>query len=175
MDKNNQKSEGRIAVRGPASPQVGAYQRAVSVGAAGIFVLAAWGAAIDARANSLGKEKTAPEKEIPRSVFVVPANLKEGRNPFYPHSIRGMTQQQAPVRPSQPVADVSELVLNGIVPSGPRRTAMINGRTFEVGEESEVKLPDGQKLLVKVEAIKDDSAVVSVRGQRRELHLRRGL
>ena len=84
-------------------------------------------------------------------------------------------QQQAPVKPTQPVADVSELILNGIVPSGPVRTAMINGRTFEEGEEGAVTLRDGQKLPVKVDQIKEDSVMVTVRGQHRELHLRRGL
>jgi hypothetical protein len=84
-------------------------------------------------------------------------------------------QSVAPTRTTQPVIDVSELMLNGIVPSGARPTAMINGRTFEVGESGDVKLPDGQKLPITVEEIKEDSVIVTVRGQRKELHLRRGL
>ncbi len=146
------------------------------VGTVSIFAFATSVSAIAAQTNAAGKGKNTPANEeapIPRSVFTVPSNPKEGRNPFFPHSTYGM--QQAPVRSPEKAVDVSELILNGIVPSGPRRTAMINGRTFEVGEESEVKLPDGAKLLVKLEEIKDDSAVVSVRGQRRELHMRHPL
>ena len=177
MDETNLKSEGQITASSPARSLVRASGRAVSLGAAGIFILAAWGTAIDARANSSpkGKTETEQDKEVPRSVFVVPANLTQGRNPFFPHSTRGMIQQQAPVKPSQPVVDVSDLTLNGVVPSGARPTAMINGRTFEVGEEGDIKLSDGQKLPVKLEEIKESSVVVTVRGQRRELHLRRGL
>jgi hypothetical protein len=175
MDETNLKTEGRIVLPAPANSRVRASRRAILVAAAPFFVLAAWGA-IDAQANGLkGKTSTVKEKEIPQSVFVVPANLNQGRNPFFPHSTRGMMQQQAPVKPTQPVADVSELILNGIVPSGPVRTAMINGRTFEEGEEGAVTLRDGQKLPVKVDQIKEDSVMVTVRGQHRELHLRRGL
>jgi hypothetical protein len=171
MDAINLKSEGQLAVSSPAR-RVWASGRAVSLGAAGIFILAA----IVAQANGAAKGKAeADEKEVPHSVFVVPANLQQGRNPFFPHSTRGMTQQQAPVRPTQTFVDVSELTLNGIVPTGAHPSAMINGRTFEVGEEGDVRLPNGQKLPVKLEEIKEDSVTVSVRGQRRELHLRRGL
>jgi hypothetical protein len=65
-------------------------------------------------------------------------------------------------------------VLNGIT-SPPKRTAMINGRTFEPGEEGEVRLPAGGKMLIKVEEIKSESAVILVGGQRRELRLRAGV
>ncbi len=109
--------------------------------------------------------------EVPQSVFVAPATAKEGRNPFFPKSTLG--QQQIKQSPTGP--DIfSSLVLNGIT-SPPKRTAMINGKTFEQGEESEVKLPGGAKVNIKVEEIKNDSAVVTVNGQRRELRLRFGV
>ena len=44
-------------------------------------------------------------------------------------------------------------MLNGIT-SPPKRTAMINGRTFETGESGEVKLPTGAKALIKPQAAK---------------------
>ena len=113
---------------------------------------------------------TAVAEENPRSVFNVPANPKEGRNPFFPHSIPTLP---ASTKPSDSSLD-SAFVLNGIT-SPPKRTAMINGRTFEPGEESEVKLPSGSKILVKCEEIRDDSAVIRVGGQRRELRLRFGI
>jgi len=68
-------------------------------------------------------------------------------------------------------APESPLTLNGL--SGPpRRTAIVNGRTFEAGEQAEVRLPSGSKILIKCEEIKDSSAVFLIAGQRRELRLR---
>jgi hypothetical protein len=109
---------------------------------------------------------------IPKSVFEVPANAKEGQDPFYP-----------PVK-SQPAAsggkstttrvDVSVLVLNGI--SGPpKRLAMINGRTFEPGETGEVKLRSGARMTIQCLEVKETSAVILVGGERQELTLRNGL
>jgi hypothetical protein len=112
----------------------------------------------------------AAEPEIPRSVFNLPANPKAGRNPFFPQSTPILPNP----RPSDTGLDPSAFVLNGIT-SPPKRTAMINGRTFEPGEESEVKLPGGGKMLVKCVEIREDSAVIQVAGQRRELRLRFGI
>ena len=114
---------------------------------------------------------TASQAEIPQSVFAVPATPRDGRNPFFP--------QSAVVAPIvQPKAtgtlDFNSFVLNGIT-SPPKRTAMINGRTFERGEEGEVRLPSGAKVLIKCEEIRADSAIIFVSGQRRELRLRFGL
>ena len=109
--------------------------------------------------------------EIPKSVFEIPASPRDGRNPFFPHSI--MAAPVPPPNPNAPV-DVSSFVLNGIT-SPPKRTAMINGRTFEAGEEGEVRLPSGGKAMIKCEEIRSDSAVILFNGVRRELRLRFGL
>lgn len=113
------------------------------------------------------------EIEIPQSVFVIPSQPSEGRNPFFPQSSNGF---QAP-----PVAklrdnnvDASLFVLNGIT-SPPRRTAMINGRTFEPGESGEVRLPNGSRALIKCLQIGNESAVIDINGQRREVRLRSGV
>ncbi len=110
--------------------------------------------------------------EIPQSVFAIPASPKDGRNPFFPQLVPVV----APVvKPKEGGAiDMSGFLLNGIT-SPPRRTAMINGRTFEPGEEGEVKLPNGTKVLIKCGEIGTDSAVIQVNGVRRELRLRFGL
>ena len=122
----------------------------------------------DARTNAI---PTVTQVEIPQSVFVIPATPREGRNPFFPQSVAA-----APVviKKSNSTLDFASFVLNGIT-SPPKRTAMINGRTFEAGEEGEVKLPGGGKVLIKCEEIRGDSAVINVNGQRRELRLRFGL
>jgi len=109
--------------------------------------------------------------EIPQSVFPVPGHPRDGRNPFFPQSTLGLPQP----KPKEVLLDTSSFVLNGITPSGPKRTAIINNRTFEIGEEGEVKLPSGAKAMIKCEDIKTDTAVILYAGQRRELRLRLGV
>jgi len=113
-----------------------------------------------------------PQVEIPKSVFVVPTQPKDGRNPFFPQSSTGF-QAPKPVVSNTEI-DASLFVLNGIT-SPPKRTAMINGRTFEPGEEGDVRLPTGAKVRVKCQDIRRDSAIIQVNGQRRELRLRPGI
>ena len=114
-----------------------------------------------------------PEVELPQSTFLIPSQPSEGRNPFFPQSSNGF---QAPpvVKMQDGAPDPSAFFLNGIT-SPPRRTAMINGRTFEIGETGEVRLPNGSKALIKCVQIGNDSAVIDVNGQRREVHLRSGV
>lgn len=108
--------------------------------------------------------------QISQSVFNVPSSPKEGRNPFFPRSTAA-----GPAAPTKQLnVDASTIVLNGIT-SPPKRTAMINGRTFEAGEEGEIKAPNGSKILIKCVEIRNDSAVISVAGQLRELRLRFGV
>jgi hypothetical protein len=109
---------------------------------------------------------------LPQSVFAIPANPKQGRNPFFPESALVIPQ---PARTNDTRVDTSIFVLNGITPSGPRRTAMINGHTFEAGESNEVRTTSGNKVMVKCDEIRTDSVIITVDGQRRELKLRLGL
>ena len=112
------------------------------------------------------------EIEIPQSLFTIPATAKEGRNPFFPRSTATLPQ---PTKPVESLADLRSLVLNGIT-SRPKATVMINNKTFEKGEEGEVKLPGGGKVLIRCEEIKEDSAIILISGtQRRELRLRTGV
>jgi hypothetical protein len=111
--------------------------------------------------------QVAPPLQIPQSVFVIPNTPREGRNPFFPGS---HAELPALPKPPQPV-DGSSFVLNGIT-SPPKLTAMINGRTFEVGEQGEVRVPSGAKELIKVVEIGADSATIEFKGQRLLLHYR---
>jgi hypothetical protein len=115
--------------------------------------------------------RSVPEVPLPQSIFILPGQTGEGRNPFFPQS--SMRVVIAEVTRDTPAESFS-FVLNGIT-SPPRRTAMINGRTFEPGEEGEVRLPTGGKILIKCEEIRVESAIINVRGLRRELKLRSGL
>ena len=110
--------------------------------------------------------------DIPQSVFQIPSSPKDGRDPFFPNAILGA---KPPTKVKEtPVIDPSGFVLNGIT-SPPKRTAMINGRTFEPGESGEVKLPGGGRILIKCVEIKNESAIIEVAGQRQELKMRFGV
>lgn len=100
-----------------------------------------------------------------RSVFVIPANPKEGRDPFFPNSNRLYELAQA----DQPhVGEVTALVLKGI--SGPpdRRLAIINNRTLGIGDEQDLVTPQG-RIHIRCVEIKDSSVVIESAGQRHEL------
>ncbi len=106
----------------------------------------------------------------PQSVFVIPASSREGRNPFFPKS-----KTDAPVSKTKPdVPAIAEIVLNGIT-GPPKRMAMINGRTFEPGETGDVKLQSGAKVSIQCLEIKDDSVIIVVGTQQRELRMRNGV
>ncbi len=123
-----------------------------------------------ARANSV---TAAPARgEIPLSVFVIPSSPSEGRNPFFPQSTAPKPVVKSNTAPR--AADPSSFVLNGIT-SPPKRSAMINSHTFEVGEQGEVRLPNGAKAIIKCLAISNSSAVILYEGHRHELHLRSGI
>ncbi len=113
-----------------------------------------------------------PEVPIPQSTFLIPSQSAEGRNPFFPQSTVRVVP--SPITPRTPVLDPSLFVLNGIT-SPPRRTAMINGRTFEPGEEGEIRFASGNRTMIKCEEIRADSAIIVVAGVRREIKLRSGL
>jgi hypothetical protein len=149
------------------------------INATAVAVALAWVAALVPRAEGAAKNAPGPAAPdtktnqpvvvaIPQSVFVVPASPKQGRNPFFPNSVFGgeVSPQPQPTR-----VDLSSFVLNGIT-SPPKRTVIINGRTFEKGEVGEVRLPGGARELIKCEDIGDDFAVIIVKGQRRELRFR---
>ena len=114
-----------------------------------------------------------PEVEIPPSVFVIPSQAREGRNPFFPGAAIGTPSPKAPASATAFV-DGDALVLNGIT-SPPKPTAMINGRTLAPGEEAELRLPSGAKVRIRLELIKGETAVIRVGDQRRELRLRAGI
>ena len=106
-----------------------------------------------------------PEVVVARSVFVLPANPKEGRDPFFPNSSRPYEEiaSKNPV-----VSDITSLVLKGI--SGPpdHRLAIINNHSFGAGDEGDVITPHG-RIHIRCVEIKDASVVVESGGQRHEL------
>jgi hypothetical protein len=152
----------------PALLRLVALALGLALLAPGVTVLAA---PADAPSTNL---TSAVEVVIPQSVFVVPNSPKEGRNPFFPMSVPVPPPAPAPTtgKTVEPIDIMSGLVLKGIIPSGSKRSAIINGYTLDEGEEHEIKMLNGAKVLVRCEEVRPDSVVVFARGQRLELRLR---
>jgi hypothetical protein len=116
-----------------------------------------------------------PLPQIPQSVFSIPVTPQEGKDPFFPRSMRIFTDPTAVVRTnSQPVVAAVvavELKLSGISGTADHRLAIINNRTFDVGEEGEVVSNVGRVRII-CKDIKADSVRVLVRGEERLLRLR---
>ena len=103
----------------------------------------------------------------PQSVFIDRPDF--GRDPFFPKSKRrGAVVSTTPV--VEPVANFGNLALKGISVSNERRLAIINNKTFEAGEEGEVRVGN-QPVKLKVIEIRDKSVVIEVNGVSKELFL----
>ena len=113
--------------------------------------------------------------EIPKSEFIIPTTPAEGRDPFFPKSTRlfHTTVVASPVA-AKPQSVQVDLVLKGISGSAGRRLAIINTRTFEVGEEHDLPTASGRVRIRCVE-IAGDSVTVQVGGEQRVLRLRPGI
>ncbi len=110
----------------------------------------------------------APQRNIThanRSIFILPSNPREGRDPFFPDSTR---PYKIAVAANPRVADVSSLVVKGFSGSMNRRLVIINNHTFAAGDEGDVVTPDGRIHLSCIE-IRTNSVVIEVGGQRHEL------
>jgi hypothetical protein len=102
---------------------------------------------------------------VPRSVFVIPTNPKDGRDPFFPNS----TRPYETVSAAQPHAgEMSSLVLKGISGPSDHRLVIINNHTFGVGDEENLVTPQGP-IHIRCIEIKARSVVIESGGQRHEL------
>ena len=129
------------------------------------FCLALFVAGLPVMAQPVPPVAAAPTNSP--SVFILPANPKEGRDPFYPASSR---PYQAAVVPAAKTADLNLdlLVLQGISGLPPNRLVIINKRTFAEGDYAEVSTSQG-RIRVHCIEINATSAVIEVNGQRHEL------
>jgi len=67
-------------------------------------------------------------------------------------------------------------VLKGVSGVPGKRLAMLNNRTVEAGEETEVKI-NNQTIRVRCVEVRDKSVVIGIEGtaETREIHLRQGI
>jgi hypothetical protein len=121
--------------------------------------------------KSAGTQTNAPEAEIPVSVFTMPANPKEGKDPFFPNRVLDKVAPQPIVNKEGAKPVPVALILNGLSGSANRPLAIINNYTFAKGEEADVR-SGTSRVHVRCVDIKEDYVIVEVNGQRQELRLR---
>jgi len=121
--------------------------------------------------QSQEKQQTLPSEgasEPGVSTFTIPGSLKEGRDPFYPNRTGFLIRQVEPVPDNTHVPVVLEF--KGLSGTDERPLAIINNRTFAVGEEQEITTSQGR---VKLRLLEIDSKAMRVKvlaqGETREL------
>ena len=111
------------------------------------------------------------EPGTPRSTFHQPKKLTEGRNPFFPQSVRHIGVEATP-KTNSIVAPIVDLTLMGISGTSEQPLAIINNQTFSIGEERDVVTRAGKSRIRCVEINKTEGTVlVQVGSQSRELRL----
>jgi len=131
-------------------------------------------AALFVAAGLLNTGRAATAVDVPAGAIKSVFNDQSGggKDPFFPNSKRLLPKPVVSTGGTQLKPDW--LVLNGFSAAPNGKLAMINGRTFAIGEESTLK-HGAQSMKVKCIDIKDDSVVVEVNGSTKELKLRTGL
>lgn len=111
--------------------------------------------------------KPAPAKPVPaRSVFVMPTNLREGRDPFYPESLRPFEDAVA----TKHAVDINAFSVKGISIVRGRAMAIINNHTFAVGDEGDVLTASG-RVHLRCAEIRANTVVIEANGSKHELTL----
>jgi len=148
----------------------GAALRAASPGAPPAQASAA-SSAESKGASPTGVQKLYVSPEVPVSSFATPRNAAEGRDPFFPRSVRVYGTESIPnTNKTAPV--VAEFFLKGVSGSPEAPLAIINNVTFGVGDELDVLTKAGRMKIRCLEINKQaGSAVVQFGGERRVLHL----
>ena len=115
-----------------------------------------------------GEPPKAPAaKPVPvRSVFVMPANVREGRDPFFPESIHPYADAEQAKRP----VDVNTFSVKGLSIEHGHSMVIINNHTFAVGDEGDV-LTAGGRVHLRCLEIQTGAVVIEVNGARRELNI----
>jgi hypothetical protein len=109
--------------------------------------------------------KAAPAKPVPaQSVFVMPTSYRDGRDPFFPNSIRPYESNPT----SKHTVDTTTFTVRGLSVEGGHSMVIINNHTFGVGDSGDVLASTGRVHLHVIE-IRSDAVVIEVNGNRREL------
>ncbi|HEY1787504.1 MAG TPA: hypothetical protein VGJ73_05080 [Verrucomicrobiae bacterium] len=99
-----------------------------------------------------------------KSVFVLPTNPNEGRDPFYPNSMRPYQD----FTPKQRTVDLTTLVIKGFSEIAGHRYVIINNHTFAEGDEGDVLTPGG-RVHLRCLSVGIDTVLVEANGERQLL------
>jgi hypothetical protein len=115
----------------------------------------------------LGAAPATPATNAPpaRSVFVVPTNAREGRDPFFPESTRVFQVAEA----SSKTVEISSLSVKGFYRDAKGALVIINNHTFAVGDEQDV-LTSGGRVHIRCLEIRPNIVVIEINGQKHELN-----
>lgn len=133
------------------------------------FILFVALATIIGTANAKADNKTVVNTNTLSSLFIVPGNIKEGRDPFFPESTRAYEAVMAASQTNR-TSEVTSLKVPGISGETGHLLAIINNHTFATGDEGDVLTPTGRVHLHCIE-IQPTYVVVEVNGQRHRIKL----
>ena len=102
-----------------------------------------------------------------RSVFLLPTNTREGRDPFFPNSNRPYEAAETATSTNRTV-EITSVVLKGFSGSPDHRLAIINNHTFAAGDEGDVITVRG-RIHIRCIEIRPHSVLVEISGQQHEL------
>jgi hypothetical protein len=125
-----------------------------------LFLLAA--AVLPIAAND---EPPAAPMPVLRSIFNQPTSPKDGRDPFFPSSMRLFASM---VVPDSKTKDLSSLVIQGKSGTSDHPLVIINEVTFAQGDERDIITPDG-RIHIHCLQIVGDLVVIEANGQRHQL------
>jgi hypothetical protein len=105
-------------------------------------------------------DKPAPEK----SAFTMPTNPHEGRDPFFPESMRPYEDSPA----SQKRIEETTFTVRGLSVENGRAMVIINNHTFAIGDEGDV-LSGGRRVHIRLAEIRPNAVIIEANGVRREI------
>lgn len=148
------------------SPGFTLSQRRVTATSRALLIIALVGLCSTAWAADEPKTSNDKNAEPKVSSFTIPTNALEGRDPFNPLSPRvyGTAPRLTKKAPPGPI----KLVVKGISGTRERPFAIINDRTFGIGDEQNVHTANG-RVLVKCINIDGINVTIESQGQIRRL------
>lgn len=96
------------------------------------------------------------------SVFTMPTSPNDGRDPFFPNSMRPY-EEFVTKRPH--TVELTSLRIKGFSQVGAQRYVIINNHTFGAGDEGDVITPDG-RIHIRCLSVGQDSVLVESAGAR---------
>lgn len=95
------------------------------------------------------------------SIFIMPSNPSEGRDPFFPNSTRPYEDSIA----KRPIELSTSLEIKGFSEIDGRRYVIINNHTFGAGDEGDVITPEG-RIHLRCLTVGTDTVLIESAGAR---------